>query len=135
MLFDLIVLSGSMEPTIYPGDVVVICEQKVEKYKVGDIVTYLDGQTVFTHRIVGEEKGMFVLKGDNNNTVDDTVSPEQLAGKVLLTIPKIGVAMVFIKRPAGMAVLALVLLLYVFSGDILEKASKGRHREDRGEDG
>ncbi|NQS76661.1 MAG: signal peptidase I [Peptococcaceae bacterium] len=133
-LAPLVVLSGSMEPAIYPGDVVIIREQKVEQYKIGDVVTYLDGQTVFTHRIVGVEEGMFVLQGDNNNTVDDTVHPEQLAGKVLLTIPKIGVAMVFIKRPAGMAVLALVLLLYVFSGDILEKVGKGRHRAGRGED-
>lgn len=126
----LIVLSGSMEPAIYPGDVVLIHEQKAEKYKIGDVATYLDEQTVFTHRIVGEENGLFILKGDNNNTVDDTVSPEQFVGKVLLTIPKIGVAMVFLKRPAGMAVLALLILLYVFGKDIYDQVKKARPRED-----
>lgn len=122
----LIVLSGSMEPAIYPGDVVIIYEQEPEKYKIGDVVTYLDGQTVFTHRIVGEEKGNFILKGDNNNTVDDTVAMEQLEGKVLFTVPKIGVAIVFFKKPAGMAFLALLLLLYIFNEDIYKKL---RHRE------
>lgn len=118
----LIVLSGSMEPAIYPGDVVVIREQPADKYKIGDVVTYLDGYTVFTHRIVGEEDGLFILKGDNNNTVDDSVSPEQLEGKVILRVPKIGVAIVFFKKPAGMAVLALVLVVYLFSEDIFKKS-------------
>lgn len=40
----LIVMSGSMEPAIYPGDVVIIWEQAAEKYKIGDIVTYLVGR-------------------------------------------------------------------------------------------
>ncbi|MGI6685024.1 MAG: signal peptidase I [Bacillota bacterium] len=126
----LIVLSGSMEPAIYPGDVVVIRAQGAEKYKIGDIATYLDGQIVFTHRIVGEENGMFILKGDSNNTVDDTVKPEQFEGKVLLTIPKIGVAIVFLKRPAGMAALVLLFLLYLFAEDFYDKIKKVRQQAD-----
>jgi len=126
----LIVLSGSMEPAVYPGDVVIIREQAAEKYKIGDVASYLDGRTIFTHRIVGEENGMFVLKGDNNNTADDTVRPEQFVGKVLLTIPRVGVAMVFLKRPAGMAFLALLVLLYIYGGNICVKVKKARRRED-----
>jgi len=124
----LIVLSGSMEPAIYPGDVVIIREQKPEKYKIGDVATYLDGRTVFTHRIVAKENGLLVLKGDSNNTVDDMVAPEQFEGKVLLRIPKIGVAMVFFKRPTGMAFLVSLLLLYIFSADIITAVKKLRHR-------
>ncbi len=82
------------------------------------------GQTVYTHRIVGEENGMFTLKGDSNNTVDDTVSAGEFQGKVLLIIPKIGVAIVFFKRSAGMAFLALLLLLYIFGEDIYQKMQK-----------
>ncbi|ATW23433.1 signal peptidase I [Candidatus Formimonas warabiya] len=117
----LIVMSGSMEPAIYPGDVVIIWEQAAEKYKIGDIVTYLVGQTPFTHRIVGEENGLFILKGDSNNTVDDTVSADRFEGKVLFTVPKIGVAIVFFKKPAGMAVLVMLLLLYINGGDLYKK--------------
>jgi len=117
----LVVMSGSMEPAIYPGDVVVIREQVAEKYKIGDIVTYLVGQTVYTHRIVGEENGLFILKGDRNNTVDDSVAAEQFEGKVLLIIPKIGVAIVFFKKPTGMAVLVLLLVFYILGEDLWKK--------------
>jgi signal peptidase len=123
----LIVLSGSMEPAIYPGDVVVIRQQEVEKFKIGDIVAYLEGPTVFTHRIVGMEKDKFILKGDNNNTADDIVNPEQFEGKVLFTIPKVGIIITFLKRPFGMGVLALLILAYIFSKDIIKRAKKLRH--------
>ncbi|MEL7567809.1 MAG: signal peptidase I [Dehalobacterium sp.] len=117
----LIVMSGSMEPAIYPGDVVVIRTQEADKYKIGDIATYLVGQTVYTHRIVGEENDLFILKGDSNNTVDDTVAADQFEGKVQFIIPKIGIAIVFFKRPAGMALLALALVLYIYGEDLWKK--------------
>lgn len=127
----LIVLSGSMQPALYPGDVVVIREKKAQEYKIGDIVTYLDGQTVFTHRIIAQEAGQFVLKGDNNNTVDDMIGAEQLEGKVVLTIPKIGIFMVFLKRPSGMALMALLILLWIFGGDIYRKVKKSDSNEEQ----
>lgn len=117
----LIVMSGSMEPAIYPGDVVLIREQPAKNYQIGDIATYVQGETVYTHRIVGKENGFFVLKGDSNNTVDDSIAPAQFEGKVILTIPKIGVAIVFFKRPAGMALLALVLMFFVIDEDLFKK--------------
>lgn len=62
----LIVLSGSMEPEIYKGDLVII--QSQEGYGEGDIVTYLtpaaDGSvTSVTHRIIDEytERGCALL--------------------------------------------------------------------------
>ena len=132
----LVVLSGSMEPAIYPGDLVVIRAQRAERYKIGDIVTYLDGQTVFTHRIVAVEEGLYILKGDNNNTVDDAIGPEKFEGKVLFIIPKIGLAIVFLKKPAGMASLALLILIYFFFEDYFIRAKKVKRRKkgERGED-
>jgi signal peptidase len=124
----LIVLSGSMEPAIHPGDLIVIRGQQAEQYKIGDIATYLEGQTVYTHRIVGRESGFFILQGDNNNTVDEPVRPEQFVGKVLLTVPKIGLAMLFFQKPTGLAVLALLVLLYVFGEDLYAGVKKAQRR-------
>jgi signal peptidase len=118
----LVVLSGSMEPAIYPGDVVVIREQAADRYKVGDVVTYLEGTTAFTHRIVAEENGVFTLQGDNNNTADELLTADRFEGKMLLRIPKIGLAVVVSKKPAGMAALVLLLLLGVYGGDLYRKA-------------
>ncbi len=132
----LVVLSGSMEPAIRPGDVVVIRKQRVEQYKIGDIAAYLEGQTVYTHRIVAIEGDNLILQGDHNNAPDAPVKPEQLVGKALLTIPKIGLAMVFLREPAGLAVLALLVILSVFGEDLyagvktLQRRGGGKRGDD-----
>lgn len=117
----LIVLSGSMEPAIYPGDVVVIRRQATDKYRIGDVVSYLAGATIYTHRIVGEENGVFSLKGDNNNIADEFMTADRFKGKVVLRIPMMGAAILFFKRPPGMAVLGLLLFLGVYGGDIYHR--------------
>ncbi|MDD3653786.1 MAG: signal peptidase I [Desulfotomaculaceae bacterium] len=118
----LIVLSGSMKPAIHAGDVIVIREQPAGGYKVGDVATYLVGATAFTHRIVSEENGVFTLKGDNNNAADDAVTADRFEGKMLLRIPKIGLAIVFFKKPASMALLGLMIILGFYGGKIYQKA-------------
>jgi len=114
----LIVMSGSMEPAIMPGDVVVIREQAAQEYKLGDIATYLVGTTTYTHRIVAEVNGAFILKGDNNNVADDKVPAEKFVGKVLFKIPKIGVAVLFFKTPLGMLVLMGFLVLCFYAEEV-----------------
>lgn len=118
----LIVLSGSMKPAIHAGDVIVIREQPADGYKVGDVATYLVGTTAFTHRIISEENGVFTLKGDNNNAADDAVTADKFEGKMLFRIPKIGMAIVFFKKPAGMALLGLLIILGFYGGEIYQKA-------------
>lgn len=120
----LVVLSGSMEPALYPGDVVVIHEQAADKYKIGDVVTYLTGTTAFTHRIISEENGVYTLKGDNNNAADEFLTADRFEGKALFHIPKIGVAIVFFKKPAGMVILAFILILCVYGGDLYQKVKR-----------
>lgn len=122
----LIVLSGSMQPAINAGDIVVIREQPSEQYKLGDVATYLDGTTAFTHRIVGKEAGGFILKGDNNNVSDDIVPREQFLGKVVLRIPKAGLAVLFFKTPAGMILLCGLLILTIYGDELIPR----RRRRD-----
>lgn len=117
----LVVMSGSMEPAIMPGDVLVIREQPFSKYQLGDVVTYPVGTMTYTHRIVGEENGTFILKGDNNNVVDDTVAADQLLGKMLFKIPRIGVAILFFKTPPGMVVLLILLALCIYGEEFYQR--------------
>ena len=117
----LVVMSGSMEPAIMPGDVVVIREQAPQKYKLGDIATYMVGTTTYTHRIVGEENGGFLLKGDNNNVADDIVAGEQFIGKVIFRIPKLGLAILFIKTPPGMVVILILLVLCIYGEEFYQE--------------
>lgn len=90
----LIVATGSMNGTINQGDMVIV--KKTDDYSLGDIVTYVetDGNLPVTHRIInyGPEEGMFITKGDANPTADvNPVSVEQVAGEVVVVIPKVGI--------------------------------------------
>jgi signal peptidase len=71
----LVVLSGSMEPTLPTGDVVVVKRVAPPEVEVGDVVTYrnLDGDLV-THRVRGVrprgKRFELVTKGDANNAAE-----------------------------------------------------------------
>ena len=104
----LTVLTGSMEPGIKPGDVVVDKGvTHISDLRIGDIITFLpypDDPTLVTHRIVG--KGVsgdgeisFVTQGDNNNAVDPwgPVLAKQIRGQHLFTVPKVG----YVRQWAG----------------------------------
>jgi len=81
-----IVLSGSMEPTFYPGDVILLKKTKEpEELEVGDVVCYLYSGKATTHRITerfeADGKTRYVMKGDFNNVEDRlAVDPEQIQG-------------------------------------------------------
>lgn len=81
---SLIVSSGSMEPELSVGDVIIIKE--CANYEVGDIITYnVEDKYFVTHRIVDKEGNSFVTKGDNNNIEDNqVVLKENIEGKVIM---------------------------------------------------
>lgn len=102
------VLSGSMEPAFYSGDLLII--QKQENYRKNEIVTFEDGGVLTTHRIVDRTPKGFLTKGDSNNISDrELVSEEQIKGRLALRIPKAGKFFLFLRSPLG-------LLLFLISG-------------------
>ena len=113
-----VVVSGSMEPAFYRGDIVLvekanflgIQEFNPEDVKVGDVVVYdaawFDQPVI--HRVINitEINGtkMFVIKGDNNDSPDPYyVTPRQIQEKVvtfgdnLVVIPKIGYLSIWLR--------------------------------------
>lgn len=109
------VISGSMEPTIYKGDMIVI-DIKSKKFTKGDIITFYDSEGSFvTHRIISIDKDKVITKGDNNNTEDSPISIDKIVGKYVFRIPKGQKILSVIKNPF-IAVLILVngILLCIF---------------------
>lgn len=85
-----VVGSGSMQPTLKVYDMIVT--NKSNQYKMNDIVTFVDKtNTVVTHRIVGISEDGYVTRGDANNLSDkEPLSVENIIGKPIITIPKVG---------------------------------------------
>ncbi len=118
-----IVKSGSMEPNIMTGGIVLIREAPA--YNIGDIITFKgSGSDVpTTHRIVGTEvvggKTFFVSKGDANEERDnDLVAPRTILGKVLFTAPYVGFLLDFSRKPLGFALLIGVPALLIVIDEI-----------------
>lgn len=96
-----VVISGSMSGSIEINDMVVF--HREGQYLPGDVITYESGGALVTHRILEETEAGFITKGDANNTADrEIVSAEQIVGKVVLVIPKIGKFIEYLRTPLGM---------------------------------
>jgi signal peptidase len=122
-----VVQSGSMEPAIMTGDIVVVSHQ--EKYFVNDVVTFYDADhKIITHRLV-EINNEYLTKGDANRSFDEAkVSSSQIIGKVILVVPRLGYLMAFIKTTKGLIILVLIpAAIYII--DELLKIMKNAKQE------
>ena len=116
-----LVQSGSMEPTIKVGDVIVV--QPQDQYFVNDVVTFTDneGRRV-THRIMdidemGEEVE-FTTKGDANRDEDrETVEMSQVTGRVTTVVPKLGFVVNFAKTTPGFLLLVIFPAAWILVGE------------------
>ena len=109
-----IVLSGSMEPEIGVGDIVITTSVKQEDIKVGDIISFTKGTTMVTHRVteINEENEVvtYKTKGDNNNTEDlGVITYDNVVGKYKSKIPKVGHIILFIQK-----YLIVVIAIFIF---------------------
>ena len=124
-----VVLSGSMEPTVDTGSVIVIDDVSVENVETGDVITFTtSGETrPTTHRVIEvvQEDGQrqFRTKGDANEEPDQSlVSPGQVEGRMMtvggypFVIPYIGYVIQFAGTQLGMITLVFVpLTLFVLN--------------------
>src|SRR5215471_14354020 len=103
------VLTGSMEPAISPGDVVIDEQIAPAAARVGDVVTFRDPEDqsrYLTHRVVSVRRQgshfWFATQGDANNTREHwRVAAGGEIGRVLYTVPWVGHAAVLARTPLG----------------------------------
>ena len=102
------VFSGSMEPELKLGSVVVTRPVEAEEIKAGDIITFYSplNERLMSHRVVAAEHGSgwhFQTKGDANDDADPFVVPaENVVGKVCLHLPYFGYVSQFVKTRLGL---------------------------------
>lgn len=114
----LTVLSGSMEPTLATGDVVVVERIRPQDVHVGDVVTYRDPDgSLVTHRVRGVrprgERVELITRGDANNASERwTLASDGELSRALYRVPLAGRVLVRTSSPEGrLALIVLPLLL------------------------
>lgn len=126
----LVVSSGSMEPSIKTGSVVLVVPQK--EYKIGDVVTFLTSananikmpNSTFTHRITkiqnDEGRKTYKTKGDANKTEDPRdVTASLVLGKTMLSIPFIGYIVAFTKTQVGFIALIIIPAVIIVYNELM----------------
>jgi len=125
----MVVLSGSMsgeaEDHIEVGDLIFIDKIQPEELKEGDIIAFMEGQVIITHRIVeirNEDGLQFITQGDANNTVDrNPVTQDNLVGIYKSRIPKVGDFAIFLQTPLGMILFIGIPLLAFIVYDVIRR--------------
>jgi signal peptidase len=130
------VYTGSMEPAIPVGSVVVIKPADPETLKVGDIIcfkTEAEYPKTVTHRIIGITSQGFITKGDANEDPDQwIVKKEDVIGKVIAVIPLLGYLGYFVKTPIGFIILIIIPATLIIILEIREIIKETTKRKTRG---
>ena len=137
------VVSGSMEPTLPVGSVVVV--YRAPHYAVGDIVTVPGGTPRFpiTHRVVAvreTDRGtLLTTQGDANAAPDSAVrDARSVIGRVVWHIPFLGRIFAFLQTPQGFVIAIIIPATIIVYNEVLslvgriEAVLRRRRKERKG---
>ena len=123
-----VIISGSMEPSLEIGDVVVIKEFPKEELQIGDVISFRNGQSIITHRITDVKKDKngkisFETKGDNNNIKDKNfVKFDDVEGKMVGKIPFVGKATILLKNKIIIIIILMIFyMMYIHNAKVEER--------------
>jgi signal peptidase I len=146
--YPLVIVDGnSMYPTLQNGDVVYYhAATNNANIPNGTIIVFVQGDTgismldgmvrpVVIHRIVGQitqsdGQVCYSTKGDNNNVNDPFLTrSDHVLGVGGLSIPKIGLFVLFLKSPQGLiATIGIICLSYLSIYDIKRRKDKNKDK-------
>lgn len=120
------VATGSMKPTIQIGDVVIV---KITKdVNENDIIVYIDGDDIITHRLVEKNENNIVTRGDANNSEDKPIQENMIIGQVIKIVPQLGTWQNILSSPE---VLALIIVLIIILSIIYIYTSKSEEEDEK----
>lgn len=135
----LIVLTDSMVPEIYSGDLIICHTEDAEAIKVDDIIAFFDpagnGTSIVTHRVmeIVDENGKleFRTKGDNNNTEDKLLVPaESLVGVYKTRIAGLGNVAMFMQSSTGLIVCVVLPIVLLVGYDMIRRRLYEKKKDD-----
>lgn len=110
------VISGSMQPALQIGDVIII--KKANNYAEKDIITYDNGLTTITHRIKTINGDEIITEGDANDAPDKPITKDRILGKYFFRISTFSVFSIMLTGKTIYLIMVLVLfaiLLFAIS--------------------
>ena len=131
----MIVSSGSMEPELPVGSLIIVTPCEYDELKYGDIVTFKGGEITFTHRVVGktdvtgqslneetvltpgeegyEEASFWVTKGDYEGAKYDGALTKEVVGKVnpAHAFTFVGLIVRYVRANYMMVIVSMVILI------------------------
>lgn len=115
------VISGSMQPALQIGDVIIV--KKSNNYSERDIITYSNGLTTITHRIIAINNDEVITKGDANEVDDKPINKEQIVGKFFFRISNFSLFSIILSKNVIYLIMIflLVLIFLLVIGDRIIK--------------
>lgn len=124
------VVSGSMQPTINIGDLIII-DINDKNYNKNDIVTFYDEANNFvTHRIISLNENTMVTKGDYNKSDDGETSLDKVVGKYVFRIKGLGNVLSILKKPLIIALIFIISILIHIAASINLDEIKNRNEKE-----
>ncbi len=120
------VATGSMSPTIEVGDVVIT--KLTKEVNENDIIVYMDGNNIITHRLIEKNGDKIITRGDANNSEDKPIEEKMIIGEVVKIIPQLGTWQQILSSPE---VLVLIVILILILSVIYAYTSKSEEKNDK----
>lgn len=121
------VVTGSMSGTIEVNDYIIV--KKDNNLKLKDIVTFKDGDSLVTHRIVEIKQKTIITRGDVNNSNDIEITYDDVIGKVIYVIPN-GATWKKVFMDWKILVLLFISVLFFTFYFSVEPEEKKKHKKE-----
>ncbi|GHT83164.1 hypothetical protein FACS1894125_6600 [Actinomycetota bacterium] len=119
-------MSGSMQPKINTGDLVITSKINPQEIELFDIIVFDNHGTETVHRVISINKGNnpddleIVTKGDDNNSNDGVMADlGSIKGKVIFTISSGGLAYNWVQN--NFVILFILIGLWILGNYLLDK--------------
>ena len=93
-----------------------------------DIIVYMDGKNIITHRLIEKNGDKIITRGDANNSEDKPVEEKMIIGVVIKVIPKLGTWQQILSSPE---VLTLIIILILILSAIYMYTSKTEEKNEK----
>ena len=146
-----VVLSGSMEPAMSVGDLIIVREireaqtsenaeaqmaefgeqtvtsqdDRTAEFQVGDAIVFQSNGDMIVHRVIMMNNECLVTQGDANTVPDEPIAYDAVKGKVIACIPWVGNVVQFLRTPIG-----IILMLAAAFGLVELSYRRERSRDD-----